>query len=400
MQNLYVLLRQFEVIGGVERIGQPGFCLLMALWRRSNELGWRNTFTMSNTELKCKGGFSSDKTLIGARGKLMEQGFIKYARPNKSGKCGMYILNFDLLSLSGLQGSNDGEYYLEEEEDLSEAPWENCGEEEENSPNHLPKYEPEYLPNHIPNDLPDHAPEYLPGHLPKYLPNHLPKDDKKVSINILDYTRPEKTITDNNNNNITDSNNYNNSYNIDDYKINNTNSSDNINSNGKVNSDKNSESNSDSHSNNKREKNSKGNNTSNSKNNNDNNSTSNSIVSKLKKHEDEVFIKTMEHYCKRAKKIETSLKPKERQAMYEISKKMPLEVILTGIDMAFDNFKKSGEAERINSFIYCEKVINALWINKEQGLKGERPNGKSKGGFAGGENGEIKIHSSGIGLSL
>ena len=319
MQNLYVLLRQFEVIGGVERIGQPGFCLLMALWRRSNELGWRNTFTMSNTELKCKGGFSSDKTLIGARGKLMEQGFIKYARPNKSGKCGMYILNFDLLSLSGLQGSNDGEYYLEEEEDLSEAPWENCGEEEENSPNHLPKYEPEYLPNHIPNDLPNHAPEYLPGHLPKYLPNHLPKDDKKVSINILDYTRPEKTITDNNNNNnnITDSNNYNNSYNTDDYKINNTNASDNINSNGKVNSDKNSESNSDSHSNNKRDKNSKGNSTSNSKNknnnnnNNDNNSTSNSIVSKLKKHEDEVFIKTMEHYCKRSKKIETSLKSRK-----------------------------------------------------------------------------------------
>lgn len=267
MQKLYVLLKQFDAIGGVEKTGQAAFCLLMALWRKSNELGWRNDFTMTNTEIKYRGGFGSDKTVIAARGKLIEQGFIKYAKSKKLGKCGMYILNFDLLSLNGVIESDYEEEYIEEEEvsevpredfneeGLSEVACNNCDSEEyenideyliekesyvrengessnsenfvigngleyktenevkpalghflENSAKHLPdttlneevlakslEHLPEYLPNHVPDDLPKYA--------PKYLPNHLPKHDKKVNINILDYTKLYKTITDNNNNN-------------------------------------------------------------------------------------------------------------------------------------------------------------------------------------------------------
>ena len=63
MTDLYSLLKQFNAIGGIAQTGQPGFCLLMALWQKANELNWANRFTMTNAELLYKAGFKCAKTL-------------------------------------------------------------------------------------------------------------------------------------------------------------------------------------------------------------------------------------------------------------------------------------------------------------------------------------------------
>jgi DnaD/phage-associated family protein len=97
--DLYSLLKQFNTIGGMEETGQSGFCLLMALWQKSNELQWRNKFNMTNTELLYRAGFGSEKTLIRVRNRLTELGYIKYISPDSRRKCGTYILEFDLMGL-------------------------------------------------------------------------------------------------------------------------------------------------------------------------------------------------------------------------------------------------------------------------------------------------------------
>lgn len=99
MPDLYSLLKQFNAIGGIAQTGQPGFCLLMALWQKANELNWANRFTMTNAELLYKAGFKCEKTLIEVRNKLAQLGYFKYIRPKNRRQCGTYILEYDLLKL-------------------------------------------------------------------------------------------------------------------------------------------------------------------------------------------------------------------------------------------------------------------------------------------------------------
>ena len=99
MSDLYSLLKQFNAIGGIAQTGQPGFCLLMALWQKANELNWANRFTMTNAELLYKAGFKCEKTLIEVRNKLAQLGYFKYIRPKNRRQCGTYILEYDLLKL-------------------------------------------------------------------------------------------------------------------------------------------------------------------------------------------------------------------------------------------------------------------------------------------------------------
>ena len=70
MDDLYFLLKQFNAIGGMAETGQSGFCLLMALWQKTNELNWKNIFSISDIELLYRAGFNSEKTLINVRNKL------------------------------------------------------------------------------------------------------------------------------------------------------------------------------------------------------------------------------------------------------------------------------------------------------------------------------------------
>lgn len=104
--DLYSLLKQFSVIGGMAEIGQPGFCLLMALWQKSNELNWANQFTMTNTELLYRSGYASEAAMIAKRNTLKQLGYLDYIPPKKSRSCGTYVLNFDLIK-SRSENSND-----------------------------------------------------------------------------------------------------------------------------------------------------------------------------------------------------------------------------------------------------------------------------------------------------
>lgn len=109
MADLYSLLKQFNAISGMDETGQSGFCLLMALWQKSNELNWNNQFTMTNTELLYRAGFNSESTFTRNRNKLKQLGYFDYIKPSNRRQCGTYILNFDLLKLSN-GGSGDGSY--------------------------------------------------------------------------------------------------------------------------------------------------------------------------------------------------------------------------------------------------------------------------------------------------
>ncbi|WP_100066015.1 hypothetical protein [Miniphocaeibacter massiliensis] len=108
--DLYGLLRQFNAVGGIEKVGQSAFCFLMSLWQKSNELHWTREFTMTNTELIYRGGFKSEETLRRTRSKLQDLGFFEYKKPSNRKFCGTYILEFNLLKAFGY-----------EKEDFSEA---------------------------------------------------------------------------------------------------------------------------------------------------------------------------------------------------------------------------------------------------------------------------------------
>lgn len=95
--DLYSLLKQFNAIGGMAEIGQPGFCLLMALWQKANELNWVHQFTMTNTELLYRSGYNSEGAMINKRNQLKQYGYLDYIPPKKSRSCGTYILNFNLV---------------------------------------------------------------------------------------------------------------------------------------------------------------------------------------------------------------------------------------------------------------------------------------------------------------
>jgi hypothetical protein len=105
--ELYSLLKQFNAIGGMAEIGQPGFCLLMALWQKSNELNWANQFAMTNTELLYRSGYNSEKALIEKRNRMMQLGYFKYVSPKNRRSCGMYHLNFDLVDNYFLKHSSE-----------------------------------------------------------------------------------------------------------------------------------------------------------------------------------------------------------------------------------------------------------------------------------------------------
>jgi hypothetical protein len=101
MPDLYSLLKQFNAIGGMAQTGQSGFCLLMALWQKSNELNWISQFTMTNPELLYRAGFNSEKHLWEVRNRLDQMGYFEYIKPPNRKKPGTYNLNFNLYAIMG-----------------------------------------------------------------------------------------------------------------------------------------------------------------------------------------------------------------------------------------------------------------------------------------------------------
>ncbi|MDO7908459.1 hypothetical protein Q5741_18830 [Paenibacillus sp. JX-17] len=91
------LLNQFEAIGGPEEFGPEGLAIMVALWRKSSKLGWRNFFQMTNTDLTCQTGIRSRETINTHRKKLVNAGLIEYTAPPRGQARGDYKIRFNLL---------------------------------------------------------------------------------------------------------------------------------------------------------------------------------------------------------------------------------------------------------------------------------------------------------------
>lgn len=93
--TLHGLLNQFEDIGGPELYGPTGIAILLALWRKSSKLGWKESFSMTNTELQVQTGIKSRETINTIRNRLESDRLIlSYKAPPKGQSRGDYILNF------------------------------------------------------------------------------------------------------------------------------------------------------------------------------------------------------------------------------------------------------------------------------------------------------------------
>ncbi len=93
------LLEQFDTIGGPEEFGPEGFAIMVALWQRSNKLGWRRAWKMTNADLMQRTGISNRDTLNKYRKKLVEAGLIGYVPPPRGSSRGDYSVNFNLLAV-------------------------------------------------------------------------------------------------------------------------------------------------------------------------------------------------------------------------------------------------------------------------------------------------------------
>lgn len=95
--DLLTLLNEFEAIGGPELYGPEGMVILLALWRKSMKLGWRSSFTMTNTELQTQTGINTRKTLNIYRKKVVDGGLIQYTPPPLGTSRGHYWISTSLL---------------------------------------------------------------------------------------------------------------------------------------------------------------------------------------------------------------------------------------------------------------------------------------------------------------
>ncbi|NJJ37859.1 hypothetical protein [Paenibacillus apii] len=95
--SLSGLLNQYEDIGGPEEYGPEGIAIMVALWRKSKKLGWRETFQMTNTELILQTGIKSRDTLNTHRSKLVGANLIGYSSPPRGSSKGEYRVRFNLI---------------------------------------------------------------------------------------------------------------------------------------------------------------------------------------------------------------------------------------------------------------------------------------------------------------
>ncbi|MCR8635770.1 hypothetical protein [Paenibacillus radicis (ex Xue et al. 2023)] len=101
--TLHGLLNQFENIGGPEVYGPEGIALLIALWRKSAKLGWKESYTMTNTEITVQTGIKSRETINSYRNKLVRDGLIQYKPPPRGQSRGDYKMNFHFNDIQPVQ---------------------------------------------------------------------------------------------------------------------------------------------------------------------------------------------------------------------------------------------------------------------------------------------------------
>lgn len=91
--------------------------------------------------------------------------------------------------------------------------------------------------------------------------------------------------------------------------------------------------------------------------------------------EKEPWVTALEYFCKKSKRTNTQLKPRELEAAQSVCKQIPIKIVLQGINQAFLNYKPDNEGDRINSFKYCEPIIKKLYSQMKAGK--ESSNGRS-----------------------
>jgi predicted phage replisome organizer len=95
--------------------------------------------------------------------------------------------------------------------------------------------------------------------------------------------------------------------------------------------------------------------------------------------------KIIEYYCSKAGILSVNFKPKEFNTIKDLLiKKIPIDVMLKGVDSAFQEYKPSFEGEKISSFNYCKPVILKLWNNinakKKKGVQKDESTKRSDEG--------------------
>jgi hypothetical protein len=70
------------------------------------------------------------------------------------------------------------------------------------------------------------------------------------------------------------------------------------------------------------------------------------------------------YYCDKAGTVEFNISAAETQVMIDLLKTIPVDVIKSGIDESFKNFKPKFDGDKINSFKYCEPIVKKLWSIK------------------------------------
>lgn len=101
--TLHGLLNDFENIGGPEVYGPEGIALIIALWRKSAKLGWKESYTMTNTEIMVQTGIKSRETINSYRNKLVKGGLFEYTAPPRGQSRGEYTMNFHFNSNEPVQ---------------------------------------------------------------------------------------------------------------------------------------------------------------------------------------------------------------------------------------------------------------------------------------------------------
>jgi hypothetical protein len=92
-------LKSLDKIGGIERCGQPGFCMLLVLWQKSIELQSLE-FSMSKTELYFKAGFQSKRSFYNVRQDLQQKGFFNFQKIQGEKSVSLYKLNLNFLNVA------------------------------------------------------------------------------------------------------------------------------------------------------------------------------------------------------------------------------------------------------------------------------------------------------------
>ena len=91
-------INQLTSVGGISRCGQPGFCLLFALWDKAVELNSLR-FSVSNMELASRAGFAGNRRFFEVRKVLKDDGFLQFESVKGCKSLSYYSLNTDFAGM-------------------------------------------------------------------------------------------------------------------------------------------------------------------------------------------------------------------------------------------------------------------------------------------------------------